>query len=298
MLLTLALAALFHAQTRPLIDEVIEPGSHPTPVVQGFKFTEGPVWLNDGHLIWSDILGDTIFELKGGKAIPYLKPSHRAIGNTLDPQGRLVSCHQETRNVTRREKNGSTTILASTYLGKRFNSPDDVVVRSDGTIFFTDPSFGLPASKKEQPLDGVYRISPEGKIDLVVKDFAKPNGLAFSPDEKLLYINDTVRQQIYVFDVSKPGDLSNERIFVYTTGELGGLPNGMKVDTAGNVYCTGPGGIQVFQPDGKYIGLIYMPQAVSNFCFGGADHKSLYITAGPGIYKIRVKIPGWVPFQK
>ena len=298
MLLSIALAAFFHTQTRPLIDGIIEPGAHPTPVVQGFKFTEGPVWLKDGHLIWSDILGDTIFELENGKAVPFVKPSGRAIGNTLDAQGRLVSCHQETRNLTRREKNGTTTILASTYLGKKFNSPDDVVVRSDGTIFFTDPSFGLSTKKKEQPIDGVYRISPKGNIDLVVNDFAKPNGLAFSPDEKLLYINDTVRQQIYVFDVSKTGDLANERIFVYTTGELGGLPNGMKVDSAGNVYCTGPGGIQVFKPDGKYIGLIYMPQAVSNFCFGDADHKTLYITAGPAVYKIRVKIPGWIPFQK
>ena len=298
MLFILALATFLPTQTRPLLDAIVEPGTHPKPVVQGFKFTEGPVWLNDGHLIWSDILGDTIYELKDGKAIPYIKPSQRSIGNTLDPQGRLISCHQETRCVTRREKNGKVTVLASTFNGKKFNSPDDVVVRSDGVIYFTDPSFSLPANKKEQPVDGVYRISAEGKVDLVVKDFAKPNGIAFSPDEKLLYVNDTVRQQIYAFDVSTSGDLSNERIFAYTTGELGGLPNGMKLDSSGNIYCTGPGGIQIYQPSGKFIGLIYMPQAVSNFCFGDADRKTLYITAGPAVYKIRVKIPGCAPFQR
>lgn len=190
---------------------------------------------------------------------------------------------------------GKETVLADRFEGKRLNAPDDVAARSDGNIYFTDPSFALRASDKEQSVDGVYRIDPKGEISLVSKTFAKPNGVCLSPDEKTLYVNDTVRQQIYAFDVSPEGSVSRERLFAYVTGELAGQPNGMKVDRQGNVYCTGPGGIQVFSAAGKYRGLIYMPQVVSNFCFGGKDYKTLYITAGSGLYSIQLKKAGMPP---
>ncbi len=295
MLLSIALSLLALSQGAPPIDAIVPPGTHPTLIADGFKFLEGPAWTSDGHLIWSDILANTIFELREGKVVPLIKPSQRAIGNTIDPQGRIVSCHQETRCVTRREKDGKITVLADRYDGKRFNSPDDLVVRSDGAIYFTDPSFALPPKEREIPFDGVYRISPDGKIELLSKDFVRPNGLAFSPDEKLLYVNDTIRRQIHVFDVAPSGEVSNDRLFAYLTGDMAGMANGMKIDVQGNVYCTGPGGIQVFSPAGKYIGMIFMQQVVNNFCFGDADRKTLYITTTRGLFKLRVRVAGIAP---
>jgi gluconolactonase len=274
------------------MDAIVVPGTHPSAIAGGFKFLEGPAWRPGGHLIWSDILGDTIYELRNGKPVPFIKPSQRAIGNTIDPQGRIVTCHQESRSVTRLEKNGAVTLLADRYEGKRFNSPDDVVVRSDGTIYFTDPSFALKPADRELPYDGVYKISPGGKIQLLLKDYVRPNGLAFSPDEKLLYINDTNRRQIRVCNVDTSGELSNDRVFAYLTGEMAGQANGMKVDVQGNVYCTGPGGIQVFTPTARFIGIIFLQHVVSNFCFGDPDRKTLYITAGQTLFKLRVKIAG------
>jgi len=292
MLAYLALPLLLQTLQSKPIDLIVPQGSHPSLLADGYRFTEGPAWTSDGHLIWSDILGDTIYEYRAGNATPLVHPSQRAIGNTIDPQGRIVTCHQQSRSVTRLEKDGSVTVLADRFEGKRFNSPDDVVVRSDGVVYFTDPSFGLKPADKELSIDGVYKISADGKIEQILNSFAKPNGLAFSPDETILYINDTVRQQIHSFDVLPSGEITHERLFAYLTGELAGQPNGMKVDELGNVYCTGPGGIQIFQPNGKFIGLIYMPQVVTNFCFGEVDRKTLYITAGQGVYKLRVNIAG------
>ena len=292
MLNLLALSALATFQASLTLKDIVPSGTHPTFVVGRLEFLEGPVWMPDNHLLFSDIKGDTIYKLIDGRAVPFIKPSHRAIGNALDPQGRLVSCHQESRSVTRREPNGSETVLADHFEGKRFNSPDDLVVRSDGTIYFTDPSFGLKESDRELPFDGVYKISPEGKVEVLLKDFNKPNGLAFSPNEKLLYINDTVKRQIRVFDVAPSGALSNGKLFALITGEMSGEANGMKVDALGNVYCTAPGGIQIFSSDGKYIGLIFMREAVSNFCFGSYDAKTLFITAGSSIFQLRVNVPG------
>lgn len=292
MLLLLAAALTVQVPGAPPLDSIVPKNSHPVLVEGGFRFLEGPAWTRDGRLIFSDILGDTIYELKGGKGEAFIKPSQRAIGNTIDPEGRIVSCHQESRSVTRREKDGSITVLADRFEGKRFNSPDDVVVRSDGMVYFTDPSFGLKPSEKELPFDGVYRVLPGGKPQLLAKGFSKPNGLAFSPDEKLLYINDTIRRQVRIFDVSPSGDLSNERLFAILTGDGPGLPNGMKVDVKGNVYCTGPGGIQIFTPKAKFIGIIYTEQTVTNFCFGGADRRMLYIESPNALYKLRVRIAG------
>lgn len=292
MLLLIALHVIAFSQDADPIDAFVPKGSRPQLALSGFKFLEGPAWTAEGRLIWSDILGDTVYVMRNGKAFPLIKPSHRAIGNTIDPQGRIVSCLQETRNVVRREKSGSTTVLADKFEGKRFNSPDDVIVRSDGTVYFTDPSFAIAAKDRELKVDGVYKISPTGKVSLLLDDFAKPNGLALSPDEKLLYVNDTVRRQIRVYDVLQNGDLTNDRLFTYITGEMAGAPNGMKVDNAGDVFCTAPGGIQIFSPKGKYLGVIFLEHVISNFCFGDADRKTLYITSGGSLYKLRLKVAG------
>ena len=202
--------------------------------------------------------------------------------------------HGDLRNSGVGQGAGATNLLKWSVgtSGYVVSSP---VVGSDGTIYFTDPSFALSAADKALPFDGVYRISTDGKLTLLLKNYSRPNGLAFSPDEKRLYVNDTFRRLIFSYDVSPQGELSNEHLFAILTGDLAGLPNGMKTDIEGNVYCTGPGGIQVFQPDGKYMGLIYMKEVVSNFCFGDSDRKTLYITAGPSVFKLRVKIAGSKP---
>jgi gluconolactonase len=200
--------------------------------------------------------------------------------------------------VIRLETDGKETVLADRYQGKRFNAPDDVIARSDGNIYFSDPSFAVKPQEKELAFDGVYRISPDGTISVVSQTLAKPNGLAFAPDEKTLYVNDTVRQQIFAYDVAADGTPSHERLFAYVTGELPGQPNGLKVDRLGNVYCTGPGGIQIFSSVGKYIGYIYMATVVSNFCFGGKDFKTLYITSGSSVFQLKMNVAGVPPSSK
>ena len=292
MLALTALALLTIPQIGPDIDRVVPKGTKPAFVVGGFQFLEGPVWTRENVLLWSDIKGDTIYQLQGGKAVPFLKPSHRAIGNTLDQLGRIVSCQQETRAVVRVRKDGAEAVLADKFEGKRFNGPDDVVVRSDGTVYFSDPGFALKPNDKELAVSAVYKVSPSGQVQLVAKGFNKPNGLAFSPDEKILYVNDTVKRQIRAFDVSPTGELGNYRLFAILTGENAGMANGMKVDVEGNVYCTGPGGIQIFTPTGKYVGLIFLAEVVNNFCFGGLDRKTLYIVTTHNLFSLKVKIPG------
>ncbi len=292
MLSIMAAIALLQRSPSASIDSLVPAGRMPARIAGGFKFLEGPAWTRDAHLIFSDILGDTIYILRNGRPAPLIKPSHRAIGNTIDPQGRIVSCHQESRSVTRRDTDGSDTVLADRYDGKRLNSPDDVVVRSDGTVYFTDPSFGLRPQDRELPFDGIYMVRAGQPPVLLSKTFSKPNGLAFSPNEKLLYVNDTVRRQIRVFDVAPSGALSNDRLFAILTGDDAGMANGMKVDAHGNVYCTGPGGIQIFAPEGKYIGRIRMLEVVSNFCFGDPDRKTLYICAGGSLFKLKMKVAG------
>ncbi len=219
---------------------------------------------------------------------------------TFDRQGRLIAC-ECTRRVSRTEKDGTIAALADRYEGKRLNSPNDIVVRSDGSIYFTDPPYGLspqyqPDNKpgvRELDFQGIYRISPKGELALLDKLMYRPNGLAFSPDEKLLYVADSERNLIRVFDVRKDGSLANGRLFatLKEEGQRGG-PDGMKVDVKGNIYCTGPGGVWVFSPDATVVAKIRTPEVAANVAFGGKDYKTLYITAQTGLYKIPVKIKG------
>ncbi|HOC31208.1 MAG TPA: SMP-30/gluconolactonase/LRE family protein [Armatimonadota bacterium] len=270
-------------------------------VAGGFRFTEGPVWSPEGYLLFSDVPSNNIVRFTvDGKIGIYRHPSGFSNGLTFDRQGRLIAC-ECIRRVSRTEKDGTIAALADRYEGKRLNSPNDIVVRSDGSIYFTDPPYGLspqyqPDNKpgvRELDFQGIYRISPKGELALLDKLMYRPNGLAFSPDEKLLYVADSERNLIRVFDVRKDGSLANGRLFatLKEEGQRGG-PDGMKVDVKGNIYCTGPGGVWVFSPDATVVAKIRTPEVAANVAFGGKDYKTLYITAQTGLYKIPVKIKG------
>ena len=272
----------------------IMPGSGKVEkVAGGFQFIEGPVWMPSGTLVFSDIPADTLYEWKGGgTAGVFRKPSNNSNGNTLDRQDRLVTCEHGSRKVTRTEKDGKITVLAERYEGRLLNSPNDVVERSNGDIYFTDPPYGIKKEQEEVGFNGVYRLAPDGTLTAVARDFIRPNGLAFSPDEKRLYVDDTEGKHIRVFDVHADGSLANGRVFADIRGEKPGVPDGMRVDTRGSVYCTGSGGIQVFAPSGKLLGVIEVPEVAANCAWGDADNKTLYITASTGLYRIRLKIAG------
>jgi len=263
-------------------------------VADGFMFTEGPVWHpGDCCLLFSDIPADTIYRhAAGAQATPYRKPSHNSNGLTFDRQGRLIACEHGARRVSRGEADGSVTALATHYQGKRLNSPNDVVVRSDGVIFFTDPPYGIKPGDQEQPCNGVYRLAPDGELTLLVDDFDRPNGLAFSPDEKTLYIADTTRRQVRAFNVAPDGILTNGRLFAVMESDLPGGPDGMKVDVEGNLYSTGPGGVWIYRPDGELLGIAATPQLPANLAFGGTDWRTLFITARTTVYALNTRIEG------
>lgn len=269
-------------------------------VATGFQFTEGPVWfVQEKYLLFSDIPANQILKLTpDGQVVIFRQPSYNSNGLTRDKQGRLIACEHSTRRVTRTEKDGSITVLADKFRGQKLNSPNDIVVKSDGAIYFTDPPYGIQPNQQEQPIQGVYRLSPDtNEIIAVVDDFDKPNGLAFSPDEKKLYIDDSERRHVRVFDVQTDGTLANSRIFYDMNVKKSGLPDGMKVDIRGHIYCTGAGGVWIFTPEGNHLGTIVTPEQPANCAWGDDDWQSLYITACTSIYKIRVNIPGInVPF--
>ncbi|MBC8232841.1 SMP-30/gluconolactonase/LRE family protein [bacterium] len=265
----------------------------------GCQFTEGPVWVAAWKLLmFSDIPANQMkrWTPEGGIA-NFRVPSGKSNGLTLDKRGRLIACEHANRRVSRTELDGTVVTIASHYEGKKLNSPNDVVVKSDGSIYFSDPPYGLTAEfgelgERELDFCGAYRLSPDGEtLTLLVDDFATPNGLTFSPDESLLYINDTERMHIRVFDVQEDGTISNGRLFAEESGE-DGAPDGMKVDSEGNVYVTGPGGIWVFNPVGEHLGTIELPEGLANLAWGNSDWKTLYITATTSLYRIRLNIKG------
>lgn len=273
-------------------------------VGSGFDFTEGPVWHpTERHLIFSDMPGDHMRRwTPDGKIETFRKPSNMANGNVYDRQGRLVTCEHARSRVTRTEPDGKITVLASHYDGKELNSPNDIIVDRAGAIYFTDPSFGrmeyygVPR-EQELSFQGVYRIAPDGgNLQLVADDFGQPNGLCLSLDERQLFVNDTERGHIRVFDVNDDGSLANSRVWAVPTGEGEGLPDGMKIDSRGHLYCTGPGGIHVFASDASCLGVIRIPEPTANFNWGEDDLCSLFATASTSLYRARVKVPGIRPF--
>ena len=266
-------------------------------VAGGFKFTEGPVW-RDSSLLFSDIPNSRTVcwreSSEGFSVSTYRTPSGNANGLTLDRQGRLISCEHSARRVSREEADGTFTALADSYQGKRLNSPNDVVVSADGTLYFTDPPYGVEDLGQEPDLDfrGVYMITTDGALHLLVDDFDRPNGLALAPDERTLYVNDSRRRHIRAFAVRDDGTLDSYRIWTDMSSSADGSPDGMKVDTQGNVFCTGPGGVWVMNPAGHVLGRIIGDEQPANVGWGGEDWSTLFVTARTSLYRIRLNTTG------
>lgn len=280
-------------------DSIVNLGAGLEKVASGFRFLEGPVWHPvDRTLIFSDIMGNGLFCKDNQDNISIFREnSYLANGNTYDLTGRLLTCEHGTSRVTRLEADGTSTVLASHYEGKELNSPNDIVVASDGSIYFTDPNpgrmprVGIPR-EQELSFQGVYRIDPEGKVVLLVDDFSKPNGLCFTNNGKQLLINDTDRQHIRSFKVEDNGMLSGGHLWADLYGDEEGVADGMKFDSQGYLYCSGPGGIQIFNENAQLIGRLLTPEVAANFAWGDDDLCSLYMTATTSLYRLRMKIPG------
>jgi len=266
---------------------------------------EGPLWWKEGgYLLFSDIHNDRRMKYTPGQGVTVFKEKvNRANGLTRDQQGRLVACEHESRRVTRQEADGSITVIAGSFQGRRLNRPNDVVVRSDGNIYFTDPNHNIVPQQWDLQYPGVYRVTPDlGTMTLVTDSFVAPNGLAFSPDESVLYVNDSRRNHIRAFDVLPNGLLAKQtdRVFADLRGSDPGVSDGMKVDAEGNVYCGGSGGLYVLDPQGKELGRIVHGQpATTNMAFGGDDWKTLYFTSRTHLFSVGLNLAGLpVPARK
>ena len=287
--------------------EIIDPAVEIEQVATGFDFLEGPIWHpGEQSVIFSDILGNSIFRWTEADGIIQLRRnSYMANGNTYDNQGRVVTCEHATSRVTRTDfaNNTPLEVLATHYQDKQLNSPNDIVVKSNGMIYFTDPTsgrsegYGVPR-EPELPFSGVYRLDPETvALTLLVDDFAKPNGLCFSRDETQLFVNDTIRQHIRLFDVLDDGTIDNGRLWANLKGDWPGVADGMKVNSQDHIFSCGPGGIHIFTPDAVCLGVILMPEHTANFVWGDSDLCSLYITASTSLYRLRLKVPGWSTYR-
>src|SRR5215510_8719342 len=279
----------------PAVDDLVAPDAPIERVAGGLVFTEGPVWRG-GALLFSDIPSNRIARWRPLPEGPELTTYATGMSNglTLDRQGRVLAAEHYGRRVTRVADDGTRTVLAEQFQGKRLNSPNDIVVKSDGAIYFTDPPYGVqrgtpgvprpegwwtkPIPGKEQSCHGVYRIAPDGTVRLVVDDFALPNGLAFSPDESVLYIDDSARKHIRAFAVRADGTLGDSRVLLDMASDDPGVPDGLKVDVQGNVFCTGPGGVWVCRGSGALLGRIVLPELPANLAWG-EDGSVLFITA-------------------
>jgi gluconolactonase len=265
----------------------------------GYLFSEGPVWdIKTDTLYFTDFKNFQIWQWsEEGGARLYRENSNRAIGLSMDAAGRIVAAESKAHAVSFSD-NEKSQIIADNFLGKRFNSPNDVVAAKDGYIFFTDPYSEMMGEAKELGFNGIFSISPHGELRLVDDAFEHPNGLAFSPDESLLYVNDTKKQQIFAFSVDKNKAAQKAGVFAHVNASYGkGVVDGMKVDSHGNVYVTGPGGIWVFSPNGSPLAVAYIPEWAGNLCFGGSDSRTLFITASASVYALDVGISGIVPFR-
>lgn len=294
----------------PAFLELVDEDAELERLGTGFTFTEGPLWNPDGFLLFSDMPGDVRRRWDEQSGVQEVaNPSNKGNGMTFDNEGRLIVCEHVTSSVVRMDPDGTGSgreVLATHYEGRELNSPNDVVVKSDGAIYFSDPTYGrMPGFgiERDQDLDfqGVYRIAPGGgDPQLLVDDFEQPNGLCFSTDESLLYINDTTRAHIRVFDVADDGTISNSRVLAEGIGsgslEIGDLVDGMKLDERGNVWVTGPGGVCVFDPQGEHIGTVEVPENVGNINWarppGGPDWNQLFIPATSSMYRIQCKVSG------
>ncbi len=314
----------------PGLDSIVPAGAKLEKLGTCCKWTEGPVWIHAGYVLFADIPGNRIMKWTptGGISVfmhptgflgkeTYGGPESGSNGMTLDRRGRLTIAGHAQRDVYRLEslaKGAKITILAEKYQGKRLSSPNDLVYRSDDSLYFTDPPYGLPTQGDKDPLkelafNGVYRIPKalshapgappdDAHLELIIKDLTRPNGIAFSPDEKYLYIavSDPQHKVWMRYDVQKDGSVTNGKVFYDATSDTAdGLPDGMKLDQKGNIYSAAPGGVYIISPEGKHLGTIKMPEKTANLNWGGADAKTLYIAASTSLYRIRLKIGGVRP---
>jgi gluconolactonase len=264
-------------------------------VATGFGFTEGPVWDPAGFLYVSDEIQNQIYRVhldgRKGSVLALADPD----GNTYDRQHRLLDCASIIRAIIQVNPGRNYSILADHFEGKRFNSPNDIVTGPDGALYFTDPTLDLPKGvKQEIPFQSVYRLGMKGDVRLLIKDMSQPNGIAFSPDGKHLYVDDSRQQNSRVFDFLPNGNVSNGRVFGEEKGSEG-VPDGMRVDKEGNLFVVGPRGIWVWDPQGNHLGTIVTPEQPANLAWGGEDYGTLYITAATSVYRIRTKVQGFVP---
>lgn len=290
------------------LSDVVE-SSQAERLATGFVFTEGPLWHPEGYWLFVDVRANLIYRLvPGGQPEVIREHSGSSNGMTFDLHGRLLICEGDNRQVTRREADGTYTPLAQRLGGKRINRPNDLVTRSDGSIYFTDPGGRLTPAERELDFSGVHRIAPDGTLTNATAETEYPNGIAFSPDERVLYVAITRRDErcieektrgevcthqcIRAFDVAADGNLSNNRIFAMMSSAADGVPDGMKVDAEGRVYCTGPEGCWVFDASGQHLGLIRLPEIPANCAWGGPDHRTMLFTARTSVYSMRMKTPG------
>lgn len=285
----------------PRLTGIVAPDAPLETLASGFQFLEGLVWLAHARaLIFSDIPGDAMYRWSAvGGVTVYRQPSRKANGNTLDRQGRLLTCEHETSRLVREEADGRLTVLASHFAGQELNSPNDIVVKSDGAIYFTDPNFGRRPTRfgtprtQQQPCQGIYRLDPEtAALARLADDLDQPNGLCFSLDERRLFVNDSPRGHIRVFAVREDGTLAGGEVWAELHGEGPGVPDGMKLDAVGNLYCAGPGGIHVFNPNATCLGVIRVPEQAANFCWSGDDPRDLLIGGSTTLYRVRLQVAG------
>ncbi len=284
----------------PKFQELISSDAKLDTIATGFGFTEGPMWNPAGFLYVSDETINKIFRVypdgKKEEVIALGDPD----GNTFDRHHTLIDCASVLRAIIEVTPEGKYKVLADRYEGKRLNSPNDVIVGPDGALYFTDPTLDLVAGEKQEiPFQGVYRLDASGNLRLLTRDLTQPNGLAFSPDGKKFYVDDSEQRNIRVYDVSADGSLSNGRIFADEHGEKHqGVPDGMKVDEKGNLFVTGPKGIWIWDADGNHLGTIAMPEQPANLAWGDPDYSTLYITATTSVYRLKTKTRGFIPYLK
>ena len=290
----------------PVVDALVPADAVVEKLADGFGFVEGPVWIadGDGYLLFSDIPANRIVKwTPDGEVTDFLSPVYegeyeegRLVGSngiTVDPEGRVVFTEHFNGRISRIEPDGSRSVVVDNYEGSRLNSPNDLAYRSDGSLYFTDPPYGLPTpDARELDVNGVYRLSPDGTLTLLA-DQPGPNGIAFSPDESRLYVADSMTGMWTVYDVAEDGTLGDGEVLFDSSGsDASGAADGLKVDALGNLWATGPGGVWIFDPDGRHLGTIKPTEVPANVAWGDADGQTLYMTARTGLYRIRVNVAG------
>ncbi len=290
----------------PRLRELVDADAGLECLATGFGFVEGPAWHpGEQSLVFSDIAGNRMCRWREAEGVSVFRaPSYMANGNAYDAAGRLLTCEHATSRVRRAELDGQVRVIASHYEDRELNSPNDIIVGSDGSVYFTDPNFGRRPTRvgvprpQQQPCQGLYRWDPATeRLERLAADFDQPNGLCFSRDERHLLVNDSARAHIRRFDVLPNGRLSGGQVWAEVSGDGPGVPDGLKVDEWGNVYCAGPGGLYLFSPAGDCLGRVRLPEQAANFAWGGADLRSLFITASTSLYRLRVSVPGRPLFE-